>query len=107
MTVMEIARMRCLPDQGDALEAGLAEGAKVIAAHPGCQEIQVHRGVENPDEFVLLATWDSMAAHQDYLKSPSSPSFRAHISGARDPATAEASHYVLVTDSADWTPPSG
>jgi quinol monooxygenase YgiN len=100
MPVLEIARMRCLPGQGDALAAGLAAGARVIGAHPGCLGVQVHRGVENPDDFVLLATWESVAAHQSYLKSPSSPEFRAHIEGSRDPQTVEAAHYTAVADSA-------
>jgi quinol monooxygenase YgiN len=105
MAVLEIARMRCLPDKGDALAAGLGAGARVIAASPGCLEVQVHRGVENPDQFVLLARWESVEAHQGYLKSASSPSFRAYINDSRDPETVEAAHFTVVADSAAWTVP--
>jgi quinol monooxygenase YgiN len=102
--VLEIARMRCLPGKGDALADGLAKGAQVIGSHPGCLGVQAHRGVENPDEFVLLATWETLEAHQDYLRSERSPQFRAHIAGARDPETVQAAHYSAIADGGGQAP---
>ncbi len=98
MPLLEIARMRCLPGKGDALAAGLAQGAQIIGGHPGCLEIEVVRGLENPDEFVLLARWESIAAHQDYLQSARSPEFRSCIAGARDPDTVAAAHYIQIAE---------
>jgi heme-degrading monooxygenase HmoA len=101
MPVLEIAHMRCLPGHGDVLAAGLAQGARVIAGHPGCAGVQVQRGVEDPEEFVLLAVWESIPAHQDYLASDRSPQFRELIAEGRDPDTVRAAHYTLITDTAD------
>lgn len=98
MAVLEIAKMRSLPGQATALEVGLSAGAGVISSSPGCLGVRVCREIEDPDVFVLLVQWESLELHQEYLSSSSSPRFRAHIEGHRDPNTVEARHYRVVVD---------
>ena len=34
-----------------------------IRAAKGCRKAEMHRGIENPDSFILLAEWDTLEDH--------------------------------------------
>ena len=46
-----------------AFEAAFAEARKFIQASPGFQRLEMRRGIEAPDTFLLLVWWDSVEAH--------------------------------------------
>jgi quinol monooxygenase YgiN len=40
--------------------------AKILADDGGCQHVEMFMGVENPDSFVFVITWDSRDAHKAF-----------------------------------------
>ena len=64
VAMLEMMTDRCLP---------------LLAAVPGVRSVTLGRGVENPDKFLLLVEWDSLAAHEAFSRSPVSDVFRALI----------------------------
>ncbi len=34
----------------------------------GFRGFELHRGVENPQRFIITATWDSVGAHEDWQR---------------------------------------
>jgi heme-degrading monooxygenase HmoA len=45
-------------------------GIGVLACVPGVISVNIGRGVEHPDKFMLLIEWENMAAHAAYNGSP-------------------------------------
>lgn len=48
----------------------------LLASLPGVRSVNMGRGVENPDKFVLLVEWESMAAHDAFKDNPNYGPFR-------------------------------
>ena len=48
---------------------------------PGCQSLKFGRGVENPAKLILLASWDSVEAHQAAKTAPAFISFSKQLAG--------------------------
>jgi heme-degrading monooxygenase HmoA len=61
--VLEHAVITIRPGTGAEFEAALAEARHYIAATPGFRSLALHRGVERPDEYVLLVEWDTLEDH--------------------------------------------
>jgi len=78
MSVVEIARLTCQEGKGDEFSEALKRGLAVQGADPNCLAIQYHRGVENPDEFVLSLTWTSVEDH-DAWREAHREEWRSHI----------------------------
>lgn len=60
---------------------GALEQAKlVIAQAEGFRGIEARRGIERPDTFLLLITWDSLEHHTvGFRQGPLFPQWRSHI----------------------------
>jgi quinol monooxygenase YgiN len=43
--------------------------AKILADEGGCHHVEMLEGVENPDSFVFVITWDSRDAHKAFQGS--------------------------------------
>jgi quinol monooxygenase YgiN len=43
--------------------------AKLLASDRGCHHIEMFEGVEDPDSFVFVITWDSREAHKTFQGS--------------------------------------
>jgi len=54
-------------------------GVPLLKSVPGVRSVSFGRGIENPNKFMLLVDWESMAAHAAYNKSPASPALREII----------------------------
>ncbi len=61
--VLERAHFAVLPGAGDRFEAALGEARSVIAASPGFVSLELHRGVESPEHYLLLVEWETLADH--------------------------------------------
>jgi len=61
------------------LEMMTDRGVSLLTAVPGVRAVTLGRGVENPDKFLLLVEWESLAAHEAFSRSPVSDVFRALI----------------------------
>jgi heme-degrading monooxygenase HmoA len=51
-------------------------GTPLLAGIPGVRAVSMGRGVENPDKFILMIEWESMAAHDAFRDHPDYGPFR-------------------------------
>lgn len=78
--IVELAIVRSKPGQGDAMQKGLAAARAVISRAEGYRGSRFHRGVEDPERFVLYIEWDSVADHMEgFRNGPLFPQWRSHF----------------------------
>jgi heme-degrading monooxygenase HmoA len=69
--ITEIAEIDITPGQEAAFIAGVEKALSLFARVPGCHGAKLQRGIESPTKFILLVTWDSVAAHtEQFVGSP-------------------------------------
>ena len=61
--VLEHAVITVRPGSADEFEAALFQARAIIAASPGFLSLELHRGVEAPDRYVLLVGWEHLDDH--------------------------------------------
>jgi quinol monooxygenase YgiN len=69
VTVNEIARLTVDTAQRAAFVAQALAYAKVLADESACHHVDMLQGVEDPDSFVFLITWDRQQAHETFRGS--------------------------------------
>jgi heme-degrading monooxygenase HmoA len=79
MSVLEVTRMKIKPGELDAFGAAMDGGRSVLLGAPGCNDVQVWQGVDEPDEVMVFVTWDSVEAHERFRSSASYRPFAAAI----------------------------
>jgi heme-degrading monooxygenase HmoA len=96
--ILEIADFRIAPGQNAAFEAAVTHALASVVAHaPGYRSAQVHRGIENPERYVLQITWDTLEDHTvGFRGSALFAQWRAHI-GPFFAAAPVVEHFELVT----------
>ena len=76
--IIEHALLQVKPGQAGSFRSAMAKARPLIAAQPGFQSIAVRESIENPDDFLLLVTWDNVESHRDgFRKSPEYLEWRA------------------------------
>jgi heme-degrading monooxygenase HmoA len=71
--ITEIAQIDIKPGSAAAFEEAVAEALPLFAAAKGCHGLELQRGVERPDHYVLLIRWDSVEDHTVTFRN--SPAF--------------------------------
>ncbi|MBU6348328.1 MAG: antibiotic biosynthesis monooxygenase [Actinomycetales bacterium] len=61
--IIETALTEITPSQEAQFESALAEAKLVLAQAKGFNKIQVHRGIERPNCYLLFLHWDSVEDH--------------------------------------------
>lgn len=61
--IVERALVAVRPGSGPAFEAAVARGAPHVAGSIGFRSLSLHRGIEQPDRYLLLIEWDSVEDH--------------------------------------------
>jgi heme-degrading monooxygenase HmoA len=61
--VLEHALISVGPGQQDRFEAAFGQARAVIAEAEGFRWLELHRGMEQPQTYLLLVGWDSLEAH--------------------------------------------
>ena len=61
--VLEHALITVRPGSHEQFEEALARARSVIAASPGFVSLALHRGVEQPDRYLLLVEWETLVDH--------------------------------------------
>ena len=69
MCVNEIAWLKVKSAQRAAFVKQAHTFAKILADDGGCRHVEMLKGVENPDSFLFVITWDSRDAHQAFRGS--------------------------------------
>lgn len=62
-------------------EAVLPVALPILRAAAGCRSISAARGVERPDTFLLLVTWDSVEDHVAFTKTAEFGEFVGQVKG--------------------------
>ena len=63
--ILEHAILKVKPGQADKFEAALKQALPLIAASAGFHGVEVRPAAEAPGTYLLLVTWDSIAAHRE------------------------------------------
>jgi heme-degrading monooxygenase HmoA len=63
--ILEHAILPVRPGQEAEFEAALAQALPIIRRQPGCRSAEVRRCLEQRSAYLLLAEWDSVAAHEE------------------------------------------
>ena len=64
----------------DGFLAALDRAKQVIARAEGFRGIEVRRGIERPDTFLLSISWDTLEHHTvGFREGPLFPEWRSHI----------------------------
>ena len=61
--ILERAIFAIKPGQAEDFEKAFTLAAPLIRAAKGCRSAQLHRGIENPDSFILLVEWATLEDH--------------------------------------------
>jgi quinol monooxygenase YgiN len=69
VSVKEIARLKVRSAQRATFVEEARTYAKILGGDSGCHHIEMLQGVEDPDSFVFLITWDSREAHKAFQGS--------------------------------------
>jgi quinol monooxygenase YgiN len=96
--VVEIARVQTKSTANKGVDQGMAGAVRALSRAPGCRSASAYRCIEDPDMFVLLVTWSSVADHEAFRASAQFSAYRANIADflAGPPDFA---HYSLVAES--------
>ena len=91
--ILERAIFAIKPGQAGDFEKAFAQAAPLIRAAKGCRQAEMHRGIENPDSFILLAVWDTLEDHMvGFRESPAFAQWRALL-GAHFAGPPAVEHY--------------
>ena len=98
--VVEYVRYRVPAEQGAAFAADYARGAAVLDADPHCLGYEIAQGVEEPENWVVRITWDSLEGHEKGFRA--APHFREFFAAVRPWFTSiqEMKHYRVEQASA-------
>lgn len=61
--ILEHAVLNIKRGQSKQFEAAFRDASPIIAGAPGYFGHELHKCVESPDKYLLLAWWDSLEAH--------------------------------------------
>lgn len=64
MPVVRINEFQAAADRSPALHAFLHAVIGAIKEAPGCREVSLLTDHDDPSRFVIVESWDSIAAHQ-------------------------------------------
>ncbi|MBK9124569.1 MAG: antibiotic biosynthesis monooxygenase [Chloroflexi bacterium] len=61
--ILEHAILNIKPGQSKAFEAAFKQASVIISGAPGYFGHELHKCVETPDRYLLLAWWDTLESH--------------------------------------------
>ena len=63
--ILELAILDVRPGERAAFEIAFAEAKAIISAMPGFDHLELQRGIEDPNRYVLLVGWDRLEDHTE------------------------------------------
>ena len=69
---------RLKPDQSDAFVRAYSAAGEILRGVPGCEGLNIHRCVEEPERWIVQIRWASVNAHLHDFKA--SPAFAKYLS---------------------------
>jgi len=92
--VFEIVLLNAREGAAESLRDGLRVAQTVIARAPGYRGSAFHRGIEEPNAFLLRIEWDTLEAHEQFRQSPLRAEWRGHFWASVD-GTPKVTHYEV------------
>lgn len=94
--ILEVALLDVKAGQTDAFEAAFAQAQEIISSMPGYLDHQLQRCLEQPNRYILLVNWQTLADHtQGFRGSPQYQDWKTLLHHFYDPfPTVE--HYEAV-----------
>lgn len=84
------------PGREAEFEAAFAEASTLIASIEGYLSHELHRGIEQPSQYLLLVTWETLAAHTvGFRESPQYEQWSAALHHCYDPFP-QVEHYERI-----------
>ena len=79
--ILEVADIRITPGKNAEFEAAIVQGlTTVIAKATGYVTHQVQKGIESPDRYLLMISWETLENHTvDFRQGPLFPQWRALV----------------------------
>lgn len=98
--ILEVAEILIRPGENAAFDAAITRGVEtVIARAKGFRGYEVQRGIEKPEQYLLMIRWDTLENHTiDFRGSPAFAEWRA-IVGPFFAAPATVEHFTTVAGS--------
>ena len=98
--VLEQVVLPVIPGREAEFEAAFAVAKRIIAGADGFRSLRLSRGIERPNEYLLLVEWDSLEAHESGFRgSAAYDQWRALLHRFYEPFP-EVAHFAPVTDRA-------
>jgi quinol monooxygenase YgiN len=93
--ILEYVRYRIPAEQGADFGAAYARAATVLDADDHCLGYEIARGVEEPENWVVRITWDSVEGHERGFRT--APHFSDFFAAVRPyfAAIQEMKHYQV------------
>jgi heme-degrading monooxygenase HmoA len=96
--ILEHALITIRPGTADDFEGALVTARPIIAASHGFISLELHRGIEEPDRYLLLVEWESLDDHLvGFRGSAAFTEWRALI-GPYFASPPVAGHFALVDE---------
>lgn len=101
--ILEQALLDVIEGRQTEFEAAFAQAQSIISALPGYRWHRLERCLEQPNRYLLLVEWDSLAAHVDgFRNSPQYQRWKALLHHFYDPfPTVEHYEPVIRVDRGD------
>ncbi len=78
--IREVALIEVKPGQESAFEEALRQARAVLQRAKGCRGYAVDRSIENPSQYRVLISWDTVENHMvDFREGPLFAEWRALI----------------------------
>jgi quinol monooxygenase YgiN len=93
--VVEYVRYRLPAEQGESFAAAYARAATILDADEHCLSYEIAQGVEEPENWVVRITWDSIEGHEQGFRT--APHFQDFLATVRPyfGAIQEMKHYIV------------
>jgi heme-degrading monooxygenase HmoA len=96
--ILESAVLNVKPGREAAFEAAVAKAQPLIAASPGCLNVEVRRCLETPNRYLLLVNWRTLEDHTvGFRQSPAYQEWRNLLHHFYDPFP-QVEHYAPPLD---------
>ena len=99
--ILELADIRIQPGQQAAFDAAIQRGIDtVISKSKGFRGYSIHKGIENPERYVLQISWETLENHTvDFRESSAFAEWRALV-GPFFAVPPQVEHFNLLSPSA-------
>ena len=95
--IVERAILHITPGSEPEFEAAMEQARNVISRSAGFRRLALHRGIDQPSDFLLLVEWDSVEAHMQGFRESELYTRWRELIGPFFAAPPDVEHYAAAT----------